>query len=808
MKIADRRRALARLVLGVLIVGVSLIGISCQQSSPESTAESETFRIEEATIADVHRAIQQGLVTCRGVVEAYAERARAYNGVSDRLVTADGAAVAAAPGTVRAGTPLQFPTETVAVSTLLPDYDRYIGPPIELGRMEATASDPDVQQQYGMTVGTPDTNQINALGTLNLRGERSVTCKGDRDRHLSAGPLPAGAPAVCEEFRKQPDALERADELDKQYGTAPDLAAMPMYCIPFSFKDPFDTMDMRSTSAADAAYDIDFPARDHTLVAQLRQKGAIIYAKAVNTEYNGIPGDPGGRHEPAKVLASDLGYQRSSWSGNPHSAYDSTRAASLGSSSGSGASVGANLVMCSICEETSMSCRGPANHNSVALLLPHKSMISFQGGAIGADVHNDRSGIHCRSITDSAKVLDALKDPANGYYDPRDVFTTVPRASVVNGSFAAAASSPGAPGSLKGVRIGVIRESMLTFPGIKADEPIAQAAAKEITDVLATQLGATLVESTDPLWTDDPSIENMATSYTRALAELVPIFFPDLLYRLNGRGEPVFPEFAAAIKPTEFAPGKRFGSGSMTPVDYMLAMTEGRIPPPRALNIRTIQTLAAERQFRFHVAQYLSRRAADWKARGFTETLVDWPTLNARSKFWSDEQRASWKNWEEVETMMAPLGERQGVAERLMLRELLRRVEMKVIQENKLDVVVRLHTSLPPGKIGLAGWPGPAGETRGDIRMGPYSGETEVLIPAGYVREVYDGTFVLSPDRRRYIAQNSDVSTTVPEPGLPFSLVFRAEPGAEDRILKVASAYEAASKRRVAPPAYPELREE
>ncbi|NOT25921.1 MAG: amidase [Acidobacteria bacterium] len=808
MKIADRHRIVGRVVVGALIVGVSLTSLSCQQPSPATTAQAGTFRIEEATIADVHRAIQQRLVTCRGVVQAYLDRARAYNGVSDRLVTVDGASIPAASGTVRAGAPLRFPTETVAVSTLLPDYDRYAGPPIELGRMEATASDPDVQQQYGMTVGTPDTNQINALGTLNLRGERSVTCKGDRDRRPSEGPLPAGSPAVCEEFRKQPDALERADELDTQFGVAPDLAAMPMYCIPFSFKDPFDTMDMRSTSAADARYDIDFPARDHTLVAQLRQKGAIIYAKAVNTEYNGIPADPGGRNEPEKVLASDLGYQRSSWSGNPHSAYDSTRAASLGSSSGSGASVSANLVMCSICEETSMSCRGPANHNSVALLLPHKSMISFQGGAIGADIHNDRSGIHCRSITDSAKVLDALKDPANGYYDPRDVFTTVPRASFGSGSFAAAGSTSGAPGSLKGVRIGVIRESMLTFPGVKADEPIARAAAKEIADVLGSQLGATLVESTDPLWTDDPSIENMTTSYTRALAELVPIFFPDLLYRLNGRGEPVFPEFAAAIKPTEFAPGKTFGSGSMKPVDYMLAMTEGHVPPPRALNIRTIQTLAAERQFRFHVAQYLSRRAADWKVRGFTETLVDWPTLNARSKFWSDEQRAMWKNWEEVETMMAPLGERQGVAERLMLRELLRRVEMKVIQENKLDVVVRLHTSLPPGKIGLAGWPGPAGDTRGDIRMGPYSGETEVLIPAGYVREVYDATFVLSPDRQRYIAQNNDTPTTVGEPGLPFSLVFRAEPGAEDRILRVASAYEAASKRRVAPPSYPELRGE
>ena len=90
--------------------------------------------------------------------------------------------------------------------------------------------------------------------------------------------------------------------------------------------------------------------------------------------------------------------------------------------------------------------------------------------------------------------------------------------------------------------------------------------------------------------------------------------------------------------------------------------------------------------------------------------------------------------------------------------------------------------------------------------MGPYAGETEVLIPAGYVRTVYDARFVLGPDKRRYTAENSNMPTTVAEPGLPFSLVFRAEPGAEDRILKVASAYEAASKRRVPPPAYPALR--
>ena len=58
---------------------------------------------------------------------------------------------------------------------------------------------------------------------------------------------------------------------------------------------------------------------------------------------------------------------------------------------------------------------------------------------------------------------------------------------------------------------------------------------------------------------------------------------PDLLYRLNNRGQAVFPEFAAAIKPTEFAPGKRFGSGTLSPVDYMLGVrVRGGVQTPCA----------------------------------------------------------------------------------------------------------------------------------------------------------------------------------------------------------------------------------
>ncbi len=81
-------------------------------------------------------------------------------------------------------------------------------------------------------------------------------------------------------------------------------------------------------------------------------------------------------------------------------------------------------------------------------------------------------------------------------------------------------------------------------------------------------------------------------------------------------------------------------------------------------------------------------------------------------------------------------------------------------------------------------------------------GLTEVLVPAGYVSTVYDPVFALSPDGTRYVATPSTVPTAIPPPGLPFSLVFRCEPGKEDIILKIASAYEAASKRRVPPPAF------
>src|ERR1700754_4962462 len=96
-------------------------------------AFAQAFNVEESTIADVHNAIRSGTTTCKGVVQAYLDRVKAYNGTCTALVTKDGKNIPAAKGTRRAGMSLQFPTKTVAAATFLPDLAQYQGLPLEFG---------------------------------------------------------------------------------------------------------------------------------------------------------------------------------------------------------------------------------------------------------------------------------------------------------------------------------------------------------------------------------------------------------------------------------------------------------------------------------------------------------------------------------------------------------------------------------------------------------------------------------------------------------------------------------------------------
>ncbi len=724
------------------------------------------LQIEEASIGDIQRAIQQGETSCVQVVEAYIERARAYNGVCTQLVTADGGRVAPGRGAVRAGAPIEFPATTVPVREILPDYDDYRGLPIELGRMEATWSDPSVQQQYGMVVGMQDAGQLNALSTLNLRGERSVTCQAECDAHPSDGALPAYCPAACEAFRQQPDALERAAELDALYGRNPDLDRLPMYCAAFSFKDVFDTTDMRSTGGADTRYAMDAPPQDSTVVAELRAKGAIIYAKANFSEYNAGGGDPGGAAAGSRTFGA--GVARSSWAGPSCNVYDTAREPG-GSSSGSAVSVGANLATCSICEETGGSCRQPAWRNGVVGFVTTKGLVPY-GGSIGVEPYLDRGGINCRTVEDAALVLDALRNPDGGFYDPRDIYSALPRALIPEAPYASFVVDDETVDArpLAGVRSGVVREYMVKHTD--NDVAMSDLVNEEILRVLRDELGAEIVESSDPEYPDDPSIPNMAYDFHRAIAEILPFHMPEYIQARDAGGE-----YRFAV------PGH-----DVTSRDYLVRAAEGAAPLSPDLNLRSINRSPPTLSFSFHLAQYLLRRG--------DATVTDWASLNANSKYYSESRAVAMRNWENTRNIVS-----EGIIRRVRMRDVMRLVLLNVLHRNDLDVLVNPTITVPPVRIGYAGEPSVEDRPTGRFPTSANLGIPEITVPAGFNRIVYDPEYVLDEDRDDYDNVTGSRRAQL-DAALPVGISFWAGPGDEPLVLRVASAYEAATKHRRPPP--------
>ena len=741
------------------------LGLGAAIAAFAMNAFAAPFQVEESTIADVHRAIQSGEATCTQVVQAYLDRARAYNGTCTRLVTRDGKPIPAAKGSVRAGAPLAFPTETVPVSRVLPDYDRYQGLPLEFGRMEPTISDPSVMQQYGMRVGVPNAGQVNALETLNLRGERSVTCKAKCDVHPAKGPLPKSCPAVCEDFRKQPDALERAAELDKQFGRNPPLEKMPMYCVAFAWKDWYDATEMRATGGNDVNFAMDAPKVDSPDVAELKAKGAISYAIANAMATNG----PSLRNGPKKAgsVTPEGNYGYGAWGGQPCNPYDTERVP-RGSSSGSGVAVAANLAACSICEQTSASCKGPASRNNIVNLLPTKG-IMMDGGPGYSNI-GDRAGIHCRTLEDAVRVLDAAKG-----YETADIHTAIPPAIIPKEPYTSFLVKDAGNKPLKGMRVGIVREFMVKH--VKNDEAISDQIDGEIKRVLRDQLGADIVESVDPLYGDDPSVPNMKYTFQDAFAEILPAMVPEYFWQKLPNGE------------LEFAvPG-----WDVTSVDYGIALAMRQAPLSPKVNLRRVANALGNPRSSFAIDKYL-------RERGDTR-VKDWPSYVANSKFKEEAMKVAAEN-------AVAANDQDGrpdpdLVSYLKMHTVMRMVVQRVMLENGIDAFVNPEQTTPPYKLGYAGEP--------MINYRPtiscctaftaLMGAPEIEIPAGYTSIVYEPQFVLSEDKKQYKAVTGTLKSTLPTP-MPISMMFWAAPASEPSVIKIASAYESATHHRKPPPAF------
>jgi Asp-tRNA(Asn)/Glu-tRNA(Gln) amidotransferase A subunit family amidase len=789
-----------RLIATTAIVGSVACGSgppSRSSLSPEpSPTSAAALAIEEATIDTLQSAIRSGQTTCEAIVQAYIDRARAYNGVCTSLVTADGADVPPATGTLRAGAPLTFPTKTTRASAIFPDLDQYRGKPLDFGRMEPTVSDPDVQAQAGMRVGIPDAGQLNALATLNIRGERSVTCKGALDAHPSTGPLPPGAPAGCDAFRKQPDALERAAELDAQYGRNPDLAALPMYCVVAAFKDPFDTKDMRTTANSDVAFTMDVPPLDATIVARLRASGAIVYAKSNAHEFNAGPGDPGGKAR-SRTNAVAGGQAISAWAGQACNPYDTERVP-RGSSSGSGVAVSANLVTIGICEQTGASCQGPASRNGIAMLLTTKGILP-DGGGIGNQWFIDRAGIHTRTLGDAAKVLDAVKDASRGYYDPRDPFTALPKALISDLPYASFAVNDEAlakgPKPLQGMRIAILREHMVKRT--PNHEAISDQVDREIKGVLRDRLGAELVETITAAYPDDPDVPNMKYTFSDALSELLPRLMPEIFTRRDDGGQLLFA-----------VPGY-----DVTSYDYLRKLSRREAPLTDRIDILSFAAYAAEpcydsvssssrgsiaagigtradaivlcNDVAFDIDRYLAARHD-----ATIKTFGDWVS---HARFRDDASRAGAENWVALKNHLAP-----GKAERLARSYIGRLALERVMAENGISAFVHPENTVPTPKI--------QGPNVGDNSLDgitPFFQIPRVVLPAGMSDIVVEPTYALNETKTDYIATiaPNTPTTKLPHP-MPIAITLFAGQGEEPTLIKIGTAYEAATHHRTPPPAF------
>ena len=752
------------------LMATTLIGAAI---APTIAAAAGKFHLEEATIDDIQGAIKSGEITCQGVVQAYLARIKAYNGACTKLVTRDGANVAAAFGAVRGGAPIKFATKTESASNLLPNFTQYTGTPPDFGRMDTTASDPSVKQQYGMVVGIPNAGQLNAYETLNIRGERSVTCKGKFDA-APGTPLPAGAPAGCEKFRQQPDALERAAELDKQYGTHPDLAKLPMYCAVISVKNWYDVTDMRSTGGNDVNFAMDAAPTDMTVVSELRKKGAVISGVTVASEVS-FRADGAAKSKTTFIGGSNV---RASWGGTACNAYDTERGPG-GSSGGAGASVAANLATCSICETTGGSCRIPANGHAVASFVTTKGLTSEYGSAT-ADFINHRPGILCRTLSDAARVTDAMTEPGDNF-DTKDFFTATakslkpaqPYEHYILGDKAVAGAKP-----LQGLRVAIAREFMVKH--VPNDAAIGDLSDKEFKSVLRDRLGAEIVESVDPLTPDDPDVPNLKYTFADAFAEILPVSAPEFFFQKNKDGS------------LEFAvPGY-----DVTSRDYLVKLSLHQAPLSPKVNLRRILGGIDDGQRdAFMIARYLT-------ARGDAR-ITDMAAYAANSKWRSEAQAVGANNLAAAN----PQDTRAQGIDRIKMHTLLRYAMLKVMRENHIDVFVHPNMTIPMGKIGRAQEPDVDGRGASGFRVTDTLGIPEIIVPAGFNDVVYEPQIVLSDDKKTYNMVAGTMKSTMTTP-IPFSLEFWGGPGDEPVMLKIASAYEAATHHRKPPSGFPAVKGE
>lgn len=176
----------------------------------------------------------------------------------------------------------------------------------------------------------------------------------------------------------------------------------PLHGIPYGAKDLLATAGIPTTWGAEPLRDQVFP-EDATVVARLREAGAVLVAKLAMVE---LAGGMGYNQPNASFTGPGINpWNEQAWSG--------------GSSSGSGSAVGGGAVPFAIGSETWGSITTPASYCGITGLRPTYGRVSRRG-AMALSWTLDKLGPMCRAAEDCGLVLNAIAGPDDA--DP----TTLP----------------------------------------------------------------------------------------------------------------------------------------------------------------------------------------------------------------------------------------------------------------------------------------------------------------------------------------------------------------------------------------------
>jgi Asp-tRNA(Asn)/Glu-tRNA(Gln) amidotransferase A subunit family amidase len=627
------------------------------------------------------------------------------------------------------------------------------------------AVDADGLMLDAITPMATSNGQLNAFSTLNLRpAHREAMGFSAR---LARTQTPQGSDPN-DASPDLPDALDAAAQLDTQFAATRQLSG-PLHCIPFAVKDSMDTREMRTTNGLAVSFANDRPSVDATYVARLRQAGAILMGKS-NTD---------------DMQTGNQG--RSSYGGQTCNPYDHRRVPG-GSSGGSAVAVSANLVMCATAEETWGSVRNPASNNSIVGLLPTRGITSTYG--IWPNSYTrDRAGVHCRTVLDTAKVLDAIKG-----VDVKDTTTGLSDRQIPSQPYASFAQN----GSVKGMRLGVISEFMNQFtPENRASITLMNQAIADLRNA-----GATVV----------------LVNFEDVIADLLPRTNPGYLqanfpWAYPTGVDPIDQEVTWVVDHSTFPQGL-FGANlrRLQPLYFFQNEIKSGINKYLRLrndaNIKTFDGILKDPKM-IHDAEYDQRfcdkqRVLGWGGHCDGQTPAHFNSVNGTGPVNDG-------------TQLDPFGVTQEMQER---RNTLRSALSKVMADNQLDALIypfKNHpanaiTGLPSEVVDFENALGPFNDWAGGWNgLGPIAGFPDIVVPMGFSDDVWNIVAVdgrteqpFTPNTRDSLAKgyfffanvHEDTSGVAP---LPYAIDFMVRPFDEATLFKIAAGYEAATRRRVAP---------